>query len=117
MKPIKETVNWDRKKIIIFSTVLIFILLFLSYRIAGFSSTEESLEKPKSQIRGLSADEVSKNVQEAVVSLQEQAESLNIEEVATSSPQVQKIINDLKTLKDVPKNELKNTCERICSGL
>ncbi|OGH11681.1 MAG: hypothetical protein A3B38_03260 [Candidatus Levybacteria bacterium RIFCSPLOWO2_01_FULL_36_13] len=116
MKPLKEEVNWDKKKIIVFSTVVIFVILFLSYRLAGFNS-DEPLQKPKTQIEGIGAQDVSKNIQETVENLQEQAESLNIEEVASSSPQIQKVINDLKFLKDVPKNELKNTCERICNGL
>lgn len=116
MKPVREEVNWDKKKIFIFSTVLVLILLFLFYRVADFSSNEQ-IEKPNTQLKGVSAEDLSKNVQEAVSNLQEQAESLNIEEVASSSPQVQKIINDLKSLKDVPKSQLKNTCERICNGL
>ena len=116
MKPVKDEANWDKKKIFIFFSVLILILLFLSYRLVQFN-TSEPAELPNSQIKGISADDLSKNVKETISNLQKQAENLDIEEVATSSPQVQKIINDLKSLKDVPKNELKNTCERICNGL
>lgn len=116
MKPIKEEVQWDKKKIAIFSVLFLIVGLFLLYRLIDFN-TPSTTPKPQSEIRGISADDISENVTEAISDLQEQASSLEIEEVASSSPQVQKIINDLKSIKDLPKSQLKNACENICNGL
>jgi regulatory protein YycI of two-component signal transduction system YycFG len=116
VKPIKEEAQWDKKKILIFSVVFLAIGLFLLYRLIDFNSPEAP-PKPPSEIKGLSAESISENVTEVLSDLAQQASDLEIEEVATSSPQVQKIINDLKSLKDLPKSQLKNACENICSGL
>ncbi len=117
MKPIREDSVWDKKKIFIFSTVLLVVLLFLSYRFIDFNSNEGNIEPPSTTVKGVSAQDLSENIVQSIENLQNQATDLDIEEVATSSPQVQKILNDLKSLKDVPKNQIKNTCEQICSGL
>lgn len=49
--------------------------------------------------------------------LQKQVMNLDPQEVVTSSPQVKKIINDLKNLQGLPKSELKQVCESLCSGI
>lgn len=116
MKTLKQEDNWDKKKIIIFSIAVIGILLFFSYRLIDFSSTHVPPPAPES-VKGISADDLSKGFQETIQNLQQEAQNLDVEDVATSSPQVQKIINDLKALKDVPKSQLKSTCQNICSGL
>jgi hypothetical protein len=35
-------------------------------------------------------------------------------EVASSSPQVQKILNDIKALQQYPANQIKDLCRKIC---
>jgi hypothetical protein len=114
----KNESEWDKKKIVIFSIVVI-VLLFLgltlkdsilgsSYKVPGIT---QKINNINPQIN------VKKNVQDQINALQEEASNINLVDVATSSPQVQKVINDLKTLKDYPNNQLKQTCMNICGKL
>lgn len=49
--------------------------------------------------------------------IKNQVTQLDPEDVVQSSPQVQKIIRDLKELQGVPKEELRNVCENMCKSL
>jgi hypothetical protein len=61
--------------------------------------------------------DIKQGIQNQIDSLKSEAQNINVVDIATSSPQVQKVINDLKAIQDYPKNQLKTTCEKICSGL
>ncbi len=125
----EEKVEWDKKKIFIF----LFLLLFLI--IAGYEFKtmvlDENLPKSKSsfnvsnkavkgtdtqklRVQGL---DVKQNIQNEINNLKEEAQKINLVEIASSSPQVQKVINDLKAIQNYPSTQLKETCEKICSGL
>lgn len=39
---------------------------------------------------------------------------LNAVDITTQSPQVKKIIEDLKSLQNLPKNQAKNVCQQVC---
>ncbi len=124
IKKESEDIIWDKKKI--FVTVVIAILIIAigfqlkSYLIADQNSPKVS-EKLKKQVKSTNTSDLSNNIREGIEesfnNLKNQAQGLDVAEIATSSPQVQKIINDLKTLQDLPKSQLKSTCERVCSGL
>ena len=121
----KEEIIWDKRKILVTLVILVLLIgIGLQVRSLFFQdSVKESPKKfsPKTQIKGISVGQASENLnksfQESIKGIAEEAQNLNIAEVASTSPQVQKIINDLKSLKDLPKNQLKDTCERICGGL
>ncbi|PIR80222.1 MAG: hypothetical protein COU25_01345 [Candidatus Levybacteria bacterium CG10_big_fil_rev_8_21_14_0_10_35_13] len=121
----KEEVIWDKKKILI-TLVVVFLLTGIGFWLKALYLDEDVPKTSKKniqreQIKGVSVGEASENIsksfQENINSLKEDAQNLNLAEVATSSPQVQKIIKDLQSLKDLPKNQLKDTCEKICGGL
>lgn len=124
IKKESEDIVWDKKKIFVTSVIAILIiaigLSFKSYLNAD-NKDSNTFRKPQKEVKSINASEISNNIKEGVEdsfnSLKTQAENLDVAEIATSSPQVQKIINDLKTLQDLPKSQLKNTCEKICSGL
>ncbi len=119
LKKEKEESQWDKKKIIFF----VLISLFLVAAGYGLKSIilPESFENQnysylkKSDVKG--ASDVRKNVQEQINNLKNEAQNIDLVDIATSSPQVQKVINDLKAIQDYPKNQLKETCEKICNGL
>jgi len=121
----KEEIIWDKKKIIITLIIVILLLgigLQLKSLFLGGSNPpvpKEIVQKEK--IKGINIGDASQNLsqsfQERIESLKKDAQNLNIAEVASSSPQVQKILNDLKSLKDLPKNQLKDACEKVCGGL
>jgi conjugal transfer/entry exclusion protein len=125
MKAVQEKVEWDKKKIIFFAAGLILLivmgLVFRNMMVAGQESSNPS--QLTTNVKGASTQianpvsDISKNVQNQINSLKNEAQNINIVDVATSSPQVQKVINDLKAIQDYPKNQLRQTCEKICSGL
>lgn len=119
-----EDIIWDKKKIIVTTVIAILIIAIgLSFKSYLNADQEDSntFKNSQREVKSINTSEISNNIREGVEdsfnNLKTQAESLDVAEIATSSPQVQKIINDLKTLQDLPKSQLKNTCEKICSGL
>lgn len=60
---------------------------------------------------------IGNNLQKELGNIQNQATHLNIAEVASSSPQIQKIIRDLQDLQQYPRSQAKDMCQKICNGL
>lgn len=122
----KEEVVWDKKKIITFLVVVFFLLIGayqLKSMILGDDASPKDLENSYQQsVRGVGIQEppqesLRNSVQEQINNLKEDAQNINVVEIASSSPQVQKIINDLKAIQDYPSNQIKEVCEKVCSGL
>lgn len=120
----KETVEWDKKKIILFiaGAVLLLIIIYMikTMMFAGLQTQNPGLQG--TAVKGASAQsnplpDIKANVQQQIDALKNEAQNINVVDVATSSPQVQKVINDLRAIQDYPKNQLKTTCEQICNGL
>lgn len=121
----QEEAQWDRKKILITGFFLIVGLLvalelkgmFLDKNksLLGESSKAQpvNIEKPnisfpiniQSEV-GPKIDEIKKNIN-----------NLDVNEVASSSPQIQKVLNDIQSIKNLPANEAKQTCLKLCSGI
>jgi gas vesicle protein len=123
-EPPKEQEQWDKKKILLFliaAVALIGIGFEARTAFLGESSTAPAKTSlTKTDIKGISTQvvpDIKKNVQDQLNNLKSEAQSVDLVEIASSSPQVQKVINDLKAIQDYPKNQLKATCEQICSGL
>ncbi len=122
----KEEIVWDKKKIIIFLAA-IFLLLLGAYELKSIILGESSNPKisqivDKQNVKGIKIEEspqqsLKNNVTEQINNLKEEAQNINIVDIASSSPQVQKVINDLKALQNYPSTQLKETCEKVCSGL
>lgn len=110
--------EWDKKKIVFFlslSIILLIVGLMVINSTFGLNSKKTKLEET---VKGVSTKvDVGKNVQDKIQELQQDAGSINLVDIATSSPQVQKVINDLKALKDYPNNQLKQTCIDMCQKL
>lgn len=119
----KEDIEWDKKKIIAFlvvGVVLIFLAANFKTAILGETSTPTENIQTK-QVKGVSTSDIANGIRQSVQNnlnnIKFEAENLNVAEIASSSPQVQKVLNDLKSLKDVPKNQLKDVCEKVCGRL
>jgi len=131
LKPIEE--SWNKKRIIIG-------LLFLFVVIAGLSvfkvlvldknqnSPQSLVKKTATAVKGVStnvnsltkgntASSLKINIQDQLNLIKKEASSINLTEIATSSPQVQKVIDDIKSIQNLPKDQAKNFCQQICSGL
>jgi hypothetical protein len=122
MKAFEEKQELDKKKIILFSfgviLLLVMGLIVKQMMFAGARSVpvRTSVKGAETQIPNPVSD-IRSNIQNQIDSLKNEAQNINVVDMATSSPQVQKVINDLKAIQDYPKNQLRQTCEKICSGL
>ncbi len=117
----KPEIDWDKKKIFLFAVGLVVLLIVLvNAKSMILGETYKPAPKTKvdlPQVKGISTQDISNNVRKTIEDLQTQANNLDVVEVASSSPQVQKILNDLKSLQNLPKNEIKNVCDNICNKL
>lgn len=128
MDEVNEQGSWNKKRIFI-ALFLIAALIILGYflktkvlgenfslpnnskSVKGTTVTQEENKESKERLDV----NVQKVVQEKIESLKQDVKGLNIVEIASSSPQVQKIINDIKTLEQYPTNQARELCKQICS--
>lgn len=57
------------------------------------------------------------DLQQKLNAIKEQVASLKVEDIASSSPQLQKVVNDIKSLEQYPRDQAKMMCENICKSL
>lgn len=122
----KEEIQWDKKKIFI-GLVITILLIGIGFELKSVFLGESSIpikeinQNSNAQIRGASTTDLTNGIKQSfadnINSIKAQAQNIDIAEIASSSPQVQKVISDLKGLKDLPKNQIKSACEKICNGL
>lgn len=125
INPQLEQDAWDKRKIFIFLLVLAFVVGVVAY-----AFRDQKLEL--GQIKGLKAQEnkvppegeeeipftnFQNTFQDKFNDVKKEAENINVVEIASSSPQIQKVINDLKNLQNYPQNLAKDACFKICEGL
>ncbi len=117
----------DKKRIFI----LVFIIIIVG--LLGYSAKTLLLGKNKfnllgKSVKGIStqkqenaslpsASSLQNSLQQKLGDIQQQVSKLDIADIASSSPQVQKLINDLNALKEYPSNQIKDICQKFCSGL
>ncbi|GDX61724.1 hypothetical protein LBMAG33_0340 [Candidatus Levyibacteriota bacterium] len=123
---------WDIKKIFIgiISIVIIGIGLFFSKDIL-FSKFEQQFKNDnmRKEVAGAitrqdgnifsiksSGDFVKQAIEEKISTIMIDASNISLTEIASSSPQVQKILNDLKTIEQVPRNKAKEMCQKMCDS-
>ncbi|MGH7246355.1 MAG: hypothetical protein ACREGI_05500 [Candidatus Levyibacteriota bacterium] len=127
---------WDKKKIII--GVIIFLLLaggavfakakYFPSPSSSVSPVEKNVEGISSTQSGLSQNSTQQNVpsfslpsaadlEGKVKQLQDQIAKLSLSDIASSSPQIQKIIQDASSIQQLPMNEAKGICQKICGGV
>ncbi len=131
LKPIEE--SWNKKRIIIG-------LVFLFAAVAGLTAfkilvldknqnfpqnlalkNSKSVEGANTNVNSLTQDNTASNlktnIQDQLNTIKQEASGINLAEIATSSPQVQKVIDDIKSIQNLPRNQAKDFCEQVCSGL
>lgn len=120
----KEEVIWDKKKIIIFiisAALLLLLVLEIKTLILGKSqSIIPARHENSKKVEGASNEnlpDLGQNLRNQLNSIKTEAQNINVVDIATSSPQVQKVINDLKSLENLPQSQIKQACEKICNGL
>jgi hypothetical protein len=128
MEEVKAGESWNKKKIIITTIILGLLIVggfYLRIRILGQNSSQIMESVKGATTQEVTLPDVKANVQEVVKekidNLKAQVSNLNVSEIASSSPQVQKILNDIQSLEQYPANQAKEFCrqiyEKICGGL
>lgn len=116
---------WDKKRLVI-ALVLVAITLFASKQaksmffpntnILGESTVKKASEIEKPEVEGPDVG-LESNVTSKFEDIKDSIVNLNPEEVASSSPQIQKVLNDIQGIKNLPADQARNTCLKICSGI
>jgi hypothetical protein len=128
MEEVKTGESWNKKKIIITTIILALLIaggFYLKIRVLSQNSSQITGSVKGAVMQEIAIPDIKASAQEAVVekidNLKAQVSNLNVSEIASSSPQVQKIINDIKSLGQYPTNQAKEFCrqiyEKICGGL
>ena len=118
MQEVKFEESWNKKRV---STAFIVLLLLAGgavYLLKNRLPFDAKSERAQSQ-KVLSASDYNLEgvVQKQIESIKKEVNTINIAEIASSSSQIQKIINDVKSLEKLPQSQVKDACFRICGGL
>lgn len=120
--------SWNKRRIFI----AVFLLILLG--VGGYIFKTEILgekinlftkksSKTSESVKGVSVEKnqpsvnIQKAVKEKIEALKEQALGLDVADIASSSPQIQKLIKDLSSIRDYPANQAKEICEKVCGNL
>lgn len=117
--------SWDIKKILMLLGA--FGVIAVSLKIFILDKNNSLLQKKNQsvEVQGVSTKinsnpsslDLQKNVESKLNELKKEVNNINVVDVATSSPAVQKVINDLKNLQNVPQSQAKDACLKICNSL
>lgn len=130
---------WDKKKIIV--TFVICLGLFVAGygakvfvldkfnqnstktissappSVEGASTDSSGTPQPSIDTSAISVPDVKATAQQKLDDIKSQVDNLSVNDIASSSPQVQKVINDLKSLQSYPKDQAKQMCDNLCKSL
>lgn len=126
MEDVEKRESWDPRKIIAF--LFLIAVLGVSFKLLVLDKKEQAnftrksigvaganiVQPPSSQN---SSNELKRGVESKLNDLKNEVNQINVVEVATSTPAVQKVLNDIKGLQNLPQSEVKNACLKICGGL
>src|SRR5579871_2718244 len=114
--------KWDKRKI--FAGIIgLLVLIFAFYQnrqiILGTVSSSGKVAGASTQKNVTGEQTVSplplqKDAQESIQGLLEEAKGVKLDEIASSSAQIQKVLNDLKALGNYPKDQVRQVCQNIC---
>jgi hypothetical protein len=130
LKPIEE--SWNKKRIII-GLVFLFAAVagLTAFKVLVLDQNQNSLQsvtnKTATAVEGASTSNnpnndstisgLKTNIQDQLNTIKQEASNINLTDIATSSPQVQKVIDDIKSIQNLPRSQAKSFCEQVCSGL
>jgi spore coat protein CotF len=123
MDEVSTQESWNKKRI--FAAVFLITILIAGVYLFKTRIINTSLSSQDStSVKGVSSEkekakedlsiEIQGAIKERINNLKQEVSSLNVVEVASSSPQVQKILNDIKSLEQYPVNQAKEICRQIC---
>lgn len=116
--------SWNKKRLIVFIVLLVaFIIggwqlkLYVLGDNVGDKQVAAAKISPVPTIVLPSGKNISQGLENSILNIKEELGSINVSEIATSSPQVQKVLNDIKALPAVPGQQAKEMCVKLCDNL
>lgn len=121
--------RWDIKKILVVLVLSVVAALSFKTFVLDQKNPENSNNRSinvkgagTSQVPSFSstsapAEEIKKGIENKLTELSKEANNINVVDIATSTPAVKKILNDLKNLQNLPQSSAKDACFKICNGL
>jgi len=122
-----EEATWDKKKLAILLS-LVFI-----FGASLFAAKKFLFPQAKSRVQGIQtlSNEIpspavnkssfylptSQDIQQKMEDIQKQVIHLNIDQIASSSPEVRQIIQQLQNLPNLPKDAARSACEDLCRNI
>jgi peptidoglycan hydrolase CwlO-like protein len=123
-EPEEEKYEWDKPRVIIFFSIV--AILLIGVLLAKHFLLDVQTVPTQKSVQGISTSRdtslptvqsVQQGVTEQLSHLQQQATQIDVQEIASSSPQVQQILQEIKQLPSAPGNIAKQTCLNICNSL
>jgi hypothetical protein len=131
LKPIEE--SWNKKRIFFGLSILVILIAGLAaFKVLVLDKNQDFSQNPdlnnskfvqgaSTNVNSLAQDNTGSNlktnIQDQLNAIKQEASGINLTEIATSSPQVQKVIGDIKSIQNLPRSQAKSFCQQICSGL
>ncbi|KKQ34567.1 MAG: hypothetical protein US51_C0034G0006 [Microgenomates group bacterium GW2011_GWA2_37_6] len=125
-KEIEQDFEWDRKRILIGLGILSVIAiaafelkgLFLNKNgnVLGETNINKSSEIEKPNVKPPNIN-LQSEIDSTIANIKKNIGQLDTREVASSSPQIQKVLQDIQGIKDLPSSQAKEMCLKICSGI
>lgn len=123
METLENDRGFDIRKIIIAVVVVLGMIWF------GYQNKDMILGTQKSLTKTVAGDKTEKqtgvskvslpkiDLQQKLDDLKQQVITLDVADITSSSPQIQKVIHDMESLQNVPRSQAKEACMKICSNL
>lgn len=118
--------EWDKRRIVIGLAILAVLSIGAvelkdyfsgaSKNILGESSVPRSSEIEKPSIKSPNIN-IQTEIGPKIEEIRKTINGLNTAEIASSSPQIQKVLQDIQGIKDLPANQAKEACLKICGGI
>lgn len=90
---------------------------FVTTNVAGVSTKKESPKEKSNSNTSLPGNKIKEEMQKKLDSIKDDVNNLSIADLASSSPQFKKVIQDIQNLQNLPRNQAKDACYNICRGL
>lgn len=134
--------SWNKKRIILGLIIICFFLVGAVYFFKKNNLDKEKIfqKSPLAGVKGVNinnpnnsekndtnqvsqkpvslplANELRDNIKQNIDSIRQEVSILKVEEIASSSPAVQKVLNEIKLLEQYPKNQAKDICQKVCDN-
>ena len=121
----EDDLVWDKKRILIGTGIILLLIIgageiksrfFPETNILGESTTKKTSELEKPRVNSPDID-LQSQLSTSIENIKESVSSIDPEEVASSSPQIQKVLRDIQGIRNLPTDKARQACYSICSGL